>query len=417
MPEIKPFRAVRFNQSKIEDLSKIVTQPYDKIYPQLQDEYYKRSPHNFVRLILGKINPDDDDQNNRYTRAKKRYEEWLKEGYLIREKAEAIYPYHQEFTIGDRTFERKGFIAILRVEEFGNKILPHERTLSKPKEDRFKLFTTTQKNFETVFMLYTDPEKKVLKLLDPKAEKPLIEVKDDYGYTHRMWKIEDPAVIGGVQGVFKGSTLLIADGHHRYETSLSLSKKIGGTGPHNYRMVTLVNLEDSGLVILPTHRLVFGLDPFDISKTASRLEEFFELKEIERKEIGGELPGNHRFVMVTKGKTYCLQLKDANTLDRLIPNRAIGYRRLDVTILHTLIIETILGIPAGKIENHIRYGREIEDVIKKVDSGEYQIALLLNPTSAREVKEVAMAGERMPQKSTDFYPKMISGLLIYDLED
>ncbi|HIE05214.1 MAG TPA: DUF1015 domain-containing protein [bacterium (Candidatus Stahlbacteria)] len=416
MPEIRPFLAVRFDPAKVGDLSKVVTQPYDKIDPKLQEEYYARSPYNFVRLILGKIEATDDDQNNRYTRARETYKQWLEQGVLIRDEKPAIYPYHQEFSIGKETYLRRGFITILKVEEFGGKILPHERTLSKPKEDRFKLFMTTRKNFETVFMLYTDPEKKVLSALDPKGSAPLFDVKDDYGYSHRLWKVTDPDTISTVQEVFKGSTLLIADGHHRYETSLTLSKEIGGDGPHNYRMVTFVNLEDSGLVILPTHRLICNLERFDTGLILRELEKYFEVTEIERTEIAGHPGAKHQFIMITKDKACRLKLKDPQVLDSIIPDRAIGYRRLDVTILHTLIIERILKIPPEKIEDHVRYAREIEKAEAAVDSGEFQIAFLLAPTSANEVKDVALAGERMPQKSTDFYPKMISGLLIYDLE-
>jgi len=414
MPEIRPFSAIRYNPAKVGDLNLVVTQPYDKIDPKLQEEYYHRSPYNFVRLILGKIEPTDDDKNNRYTRAKATFEKWLSEGVLIRDPEPALYPYHQEFTLKDKAYCRRGFIGILRVEEFGGKILPHERTLSKPKEDRYRLFRTTMKNFETVFMLYTDPEQRVIELLKPEGQ-PLIEVKDDFGFTHKLWKVADLRIIGEVQKVFQDSTLLIADGHHRYETSLRLKRELGGDGPHNYRLITFVNIEDSGLVILPTHRLIFNLVDFTLEGLIQKLLSDFSIKGIGRAEIESELKGSHRFVMVTRDTTHLLELKDEGVLARLLPDRAPEYRRLDVTILHTLIIERALGIDPSRIEDHVRYRRGIDDVFRAVDSGQFQIGFLLNPTTPVEVKSVAMKGERMPQKSTDFFPKMISGLVIYDL--
>lgn len=414
MPEIRPFRAIRYNQEKIPDLTQVVTQPYDKINPDLQDRYYRRSPYSYVRLILGKIEPSDDDRNNRYTRAKKTFEDWCKGRVLIQDPEPGLYPYHQEFQIGDKTYLRRGFIGILRLEEFGGKILPHERTLSKPKEDRLKLLQTTMKNFETVFMLYTDPEHKVSSLLDPEDSPPLIEAKDDFNFSHRLWKVTDPEIIRAVQAVFADSTLFVADGHHRYETSLNLMKEIGGEGPHSFRQITFVDIEDPGLIILPTHRLIFNIE-FDLERIKANLSQFFMVQEIDRSGIEARLKGRHRFILLTRDSTLLLELKDEKVMDRILPDRSEVYRRLDVTILHSLVIEKTLGVNPERIEDHVRYAREIEKVLSSIDSEEFQIGLLLNPTTAEEVKAVASVNERMPQKSTDFFPKMISGLTIYDL--
>jgi len=419
MAEIRPFRGIRYNREEIEEIASVITLPYDKITPELQERYYNRHPYNYVRIVLPK-------EDNRYELAKERIEEWQKNRILIRDEKPAFYLYYQEFERDGRHL-RKGLVAALRLEEFEKGIvLPHEKTLSKPKEDRLKMMRATRKNLGHVFMLYSDKEDRINRAFEHTTQRPPeIEVRDEFGITHRLWKEEDSEVIEEVKGLMRDKVLLIADGHHRYETSLSYRNEIKKTNPDplapfNYRMVTLVNLFDPGLLILPTHRLIFNLKELEMGRVLEEMGKYFHLEEIAAEKIKDrlkELASLHSFGMYTLQGSYLLTLKDESVLEEFVKNRSQEYRTLDVTILHSLIIENILGIPSEKVEEHIRYEREAGEAMEKVRKGEFQIAFLLNPTKATQVERVARQKERMPQKSTDFYPKLASGLTIFDLEE
>ncbi|MEO0160872.1 MAG: DUF1015 domain-containing protein [candidate division WOR-3 bacterium] len=420
MPEVRPFKGIRYNLSKIKNLSDVITQPYDQITDEMEREYKKRSPYNFVNLVLTHY-ADGHDRKWEYENAKNCVANWLKEGIFIQEKEESIYPYFQEFTLDGKKLVRKGFICRLRLEELGKgSILPHEKTLSKPKEDRLNLTRITKKDFEPVFLLYTDPQNRVMELIEGALQTPLLEVVDDRGITHKLWRISDNELLKKITDQIQNSTLVIADGHHRYETALNYLKELGEVGkehPANFKMVTLVNIQDPGLVILPTHRLVMNLKDFDITEFIEKADKFFSFRKVGKDELKTELEKEreHAFGFYGPQGVYLLKLKDITPLRQLLPDRSQEYQELDVTILHTLLIEEILGIKPEKTEEHIRYQRGIKETMDRVDAGEFQFAFLLNPTRPEQVQAVAMKRERMPQKSTDFYPKLISGLVFYDI--
>uniref|UniRef100_A0A7V3RGZ8 DUF1015 domain-containing protein n=1 Tax=candidate division WOR-3 bacterium TaxID=2052148 RepID=A0A7V3RGZ8_UNCW3 len=421
MPEIKPFKGIRYNLNKIKNLADVITQPYDQITDEMEKEYKKRSPYSFVNLVLTHY-ADGHNRAQEYENAKKCVQEWLRDGIFIQDEEESIYPYFQEFSIEGKNYIRKGFICRVKLEELGKgNILPHEKTLSKPKEDRLNLTRITKKDFEPVFLLYTDPKNLVMDTIEESCQKPpLIDVKDDRDITHKLWRITDKNVITEIASLLKDAIFVIADGHHRYETAFNYLSELGEVGPEhpaNYKMVTLVNIQDPGLVILPTHRLIMNLKNFQIQDFLEKAKEFFDVKRVDKKALSNLLKSEkmYTFAFYSKQDSYLLKLKDLKPMGRLLPERSNEYRSLDVAILHTLLIENVLGIKPERIEEHVRYQRGIDETMKRVDSGEFQFAFLMNPTRPEQVRDVATKRERMPQKSTDFYPKLISGLVFYDI--
>ncbi len=421
MPEVKPFKGIRYNQKKIKDLADVITQPYDQITDEMEKEYKRRSPYSFVNLVLTHY-ADGHDRNREYQNAKRCVEDWLKEDIFIQDTEDSIYPYFQDFLLESKRFTRKGFICCLRLEELGKgNILPHEKTLSKPKEDRLNLTRITKKDFEPVFLLYTDPDNQVMKMIEERCkEPPIIDVVDDRSVTHRLWRISDKDTLNGIHKILKDAVFVIADGHHRYETALNYRNELGKIDkdhPANYKLVTLVNIQDSGLIILPTHRLVVNRKDFNLQSFLTEVGRYFIVRKIEKGDIKSELAKEkfHTFVFYSASGIYLLKLRDEKIMGELLPERSKDYQNLDVAILHTIIIENTLGIKPERIEEYIRYQRGIDETIKRVDDGEFQFAFLMNPTRPEEVRNVAMQKERMPQKSTDFYPKLISGLVFYDL--
>lgn len=421
MAEIRPFRGLRYNPEVIDDLSDVITQPYDKITTEMQVSYYGKHPQNYVRLIYGK-------EQDRYQESLDFFNKWMAEGVLVRDDKPAIYPYTQTYKTEENTdpVTRTGFIAALRLHPYEDKVvLPHERTLKSAKEDRFKLYAKTLKDYEQVFMLYGDPERRIERLLEAKlAEKPLMEATDEYGCIHRVWKMDDPAMIDKAQAVLAPLPVMIADGHHRYETSLALKdhlKEHNADAPaesaFNYRMVTLVNLFDPGLLVLPTHRFVIkSRASFDDFR--NKLEDYFEAASISKSEILAKLKAEnqkHAFVLYRKDEPLLLTLKDPRVMDELMPGSAPEVKALDVAVLHGLVIEKLLGISKEEIESYIKYERYTDKAIERVDAGEYEMVFLMNPTKVDQVESVSKAGEKMPQKSTDFYPKLVSGLVAFDV--
>ncbi len=422
MPEIRPFRGIRYSSEKIKNLAEVITQPYDQITDEMEKEYKKRSSYSFVNLVLTHY-ADGHDRNKEYENAKNCVEIWLRDGIFVQDKEDSIYPYFQEFSLEGNNCIRKGFICRLRLEELGkSNILPHEKTLSKPKEDRLNLTRITKKDFEPVFLLYADPKNTVMDMIEKKCkDKPIVDVKDDRGVTHKLWKISDIDTIKKVASALNEAIFVIADGHHRYETAYTYLQEIGEAGtehPANFKMVTLVNIQDPGLVILPTHRLVMNLGDFKTDNFIKKAEDYFEVEKIDRQNLKPTLTKEkmHAFGFYTKRDCYILKLKDLKVMGKFLPDRSKEYQSLDVAILHTIVIENILGIKPEEIEDYVRYQRGIEETLNKVDSGEFQLAFLMNPTRAEQVLNVATKKERMPQKSTDFYPKLISGLVFYDIK-
>jgi uncharacterized protein (DUF1015 family) len=421
MPQVKPFRGFRYSPEKIKRLADVITQPYDQISNEMEQQYKKRSPYNFVRLILTKY-AEGHDREKEYKDAKKYTDQWFKEHIFIQDQNEAVYPYWQEFSVGKKRYLRKGFMCLVRLEELGTgNIFPHERTLSKPKADRLNLLRTTQKDFEPVFLLYTDPKNTVNNLLEKECMKsPLIEVKDDRDVLHKIWSVQNPTMIKQITDSLKNSIFVIADGHHRYETAFTYKnevKDIAEEHPAQYKLITLVNIEDYGLVVLPTHRLIKNIENFNPHAFLKKAQEFFEVTHTNRDTLATDVEKvkMHAFGFYSPKESAILKLKSPDVMKQFLADRSKEYRGLDVAILHTLLIETVLGIAPQHIEEHVRYERGTEATMKQIDSGEFQCCFLMNPTKPEQVKKVAENKERMPQKSTDFYPKLVSGLVFYDI--
>ncbi len=421
MPEIKPFKGIRYNTETITDLADVLCQPYDQITNKMQREYKNRNPYNFVRLVLTKY-AEGHDRQREYRDAKKYTDTWINDKIFLVDEKEGIYPYWQEFSIGNNDYLRKGFISVVRLEELGKgNILPHEKTLSKPKADRLNLLRITKKDFEPVFLLYTDPKNYVNGLIEKECkDKPLIEVKDENNITHKLWYIDKSAKVKKITTFLKDSIFVIADGHHRYETAFNYRNELKGIDedhPANFKLLALVNIEDPGLVILPTHRLIKDLPDFSLGSFLEKTEKYFEIKKTDKSNIAKELDDmkSKAFGFYSSQTAYTLKLKSNDAMKEFLADRSEEYRNLDVAILHTLLIEKVLGITPENIEDHVRYERGMTATMRRVDSGAFQFCFLMNPTRPEQVKEIAQNKERMPQKSTDFFPKLISGLVFHDV--
>ncbi|NHJ84319.1 MAG: DUF1015 domain-containing protein [Asgard group archaeon] len=421
MVEIRPFKGIRYTEKagKLEDL---VAQPYDKITPEMQKDYYAKSDYQYSRLTL-------PIEENRYEIAKQRLEQWMKDGLFKKDVKPGFYVYFQDFEIKGKKYTRKGFFAAVKLHHFDEGIvLPHEWTHKGPKIDRLNMLMATQKFLEPGFMLYNDPDKTTIKIFDEIAKnKPEMDVIDDLGVRNRVWKIEDPDKIKIIQKVFEipPGQVVIADGHHRYETACGYRddlrkerKSWTEDDAANFRMTLLVPVQDEGLIILPTHRVLNGYKFTD--DTWKSAKEYFDVKEISKDQIESFMSSHkkHAFVIYTEGKAYGLKLKDSKSIDQFLKEKhVVSYKELDVVIVREIIFNGILKTVDLKIDEDIFYIRWIKDALAKVDKGEATIAVIMNATKASEVLETSKKNERMPQKSTDFYPKMISGLLMQDIQE
>jgi len=441
MAHIYPFRAWRYNTSAVR-LEDVVTQPYDKISPAMQEAYYERSPYNLVRIILGKRELFDDERGESvYTRAARDFSAWREEGILKQEKSPAIFAYAQCFKVPGTEIvkERRGFIALGKLHEYAEKVVfRHEQTLSKPKSDRLNLLNATRAHLEQIFMLYSDPAGSVEAILYEGAGPADAEVTDEYGVLHRLWKVSDPAVINLLTTAMADKNLIIADGHHRYETALNYAKEHTPAAPARTEsstsqlpqpafpeaavMMSFVNMDSDGLVILPTHRVVHSLQGFDAETFTRAAEEFFTIETLHAAESGGFIQTLSReqgtaFVAVTRAGALLLRARPEPVAAALasLPERQ---RRLDLSCLHTVVLDRLLGLDAEKVreQTNLRYVRDAAEAVEQVRRGEADVTFLTNPVSMEQLREVAFAGDVMPQKSTDFYPKMLSGLTIYALE-
>jgi uncharacterized protein (DUF1015 family) len=443
MARIYPFRAWRYNPSAVR-LNDVVTQPYDKISPSMQQAYYQRSPYNLVRIILGLPELFDAERGESvYTRAARDFKSWREEGVLAQEKDPCIFAYAQRFTVpGTQTIkERRGFIALGKLHDYAEQVVfRHEQTLAKPKSDRLNLLKATRAHFGQIFMLYSDPARTVEAILYDGNSTPDAEVTDEYGVTHLVWRISDPATIRLLTTAMADKKLIIADGHHRYETALNYMREWSGEHavaparpemsatqlPQPSRreaaaMMTFVNMDADGLVVLPTHRVIHGLEGFDTHAFLQAAEEFFTVDPLPACDAPQLIETLQRqsgtaFVAVTRGGNSLLRSRpEASAALSAIPERL---RRLDLTYLHALVLDRLLGLGTEKVreETNIRYLRDAAEAVDQVRRGEADIAFLTNPVTMDQLREVAFAGDVMPQKSTDFYPKLLSGLAIYALE-
>ncbi len=423
MAEVKAFKALRFNTEKAGKIDELVCPPYDIISEEQRKGYLAKNENNIIRLEL----PKGDEP---YKTAGETLDKWLNEEILKRDEKDGIYIYEEEFSINDIHTKFKGCIVRVKLEEFSKGIvLPHEETLSKAKEDRFNLMKATNCNFSQIYSLYMDSEHKITNRLDKLSEgKPEIELTDGDGVTHRLWIVDDETEINAICGDFADKKLYIADGHHRYETALNYRNYCHenniGDGGENYVMMMLVDMEHEGLVVLPTHRLVRDLADFDKEKLLNDCKEYFDITE--EKDINtaeSKLKtlydeGKKAFAFYSGDEGYnILVLKDENVIAELLPNKSKATQGLDVTVLHTLVLEKIFGIDAENMAKQINltYTRLFDEAVESVRSGKFQCAFILNPTRVTEIRDVAAAGEKMPQKSTYFYPKLITGLVMNKL--
>jgi uncharacterized protein (DUF1015 family) len=443
MAEIQPFRAYRYDAKRVA-LKDVLTQPYDKISPQMQEKYYAASPYNLIPVEKGRTFEGDTPENNVYTRAAQKVREWIADKVLVQDGTPAIYVYTQEFKVpGTETRRtRVGFIGLVRVEDYDAKVVfRHERTLSGPRADRIELLKKTGVQTGQLFFLYEDPARQVDTLLESITRQiPAIELHDEYDTIHRVWPVTDKAAIEKLQKAMADKKLIIADGHHRYETALSLRNEARAkngdsdrTAGSEFAMATIINAHSKGLTILATHRVIHA-PSFDFEKFRRDLSPYFDWyaypfqnasqraasyaefrKEMESGSEARHAIGVYPAHSGASGAFYLFVLRKDTDLEALLPDISAAQRRLDVVLLHRLMLEKGLGITAEAVaaEKNVSYEREMDAAIARVDRGEAQVACLLNPARMEQVSEIALGGDVLPQKSTDFYPKLLSGLTIY----
>jgi uncharacterized protein (DUF1015 family) len=476
MARIYPFRALRYDPARV-NMQDVVTQPYDKITPAMQQRYYEASPYNLVRIILGKHEPGDtepqeflpsgEEAHNVYTRAAEYLHDWRREHILAEESEPAIYGYSQTYTVpgtsaeaGEpETRERRGFIALGHLYDYADKVVyRHEQTFPKHKSDRLALFKATRAYCEQIYMLYSDPAFTAEKLIfqgsfpngfdDNPAD---LAITDEYGVVHKLWKLTDPNLINLLLTAMADKKLIIADGHHRYETSVTYAKERGAqlrlplnqpldedervnpthlpvpSFPEAAMMMTFVNMESPGITILPTHRVVTGIENFSSPDFITKASAYYTITELEDDATPASLidaltnspapSGTDSFLAITPDGNYLLTPKP-EAIAPLLANLPPKQRRLGVAQLHTVVLDHLLGLTEDKIRatGNIQYLREAAEAVALVQSGEANIAFLIKPVTLDQLKDVSLSGEVMPQKSTDFFPKLLSGLAIYALD-
>jgi uncharacterized protein (DUF1015 family) len=458
MARIYPFRALRYDPASV-NMEDVVTQPYDKITPAMQQRYYEASPYNLIRVILGKHEPNDNEQENVYTRAAHTLRNWRKDRILAEESELALYGYAQTYTVPgtNEVRERRGFIALGHLYDYADKVVyRHEQTFPKHKSDRLALFKATRAYCEQIYMLYSDPGFTAEKLIfgtsgqstgNGKAERDSspadLAITDEYGVLHRVWKLTDPTIINLIVTAMADKKLIIADGHHRYETSVAYAKERSAqlklplnqpfmgeesklspgnlptpAFPEAAMMMTFVNMDAPGITILPTHRVVHGLKDFSTEAFLTRAAEFFTITPL----IAPDLEP----LVVADGVAFVAASRDGNHLLTAKPEAikralaAISPRqaRLDVVQLHSIVLDRLLGLDQETITKlgNVRYIRESSEAVGLVKSGEADIAFLIRPVTLDQLRDISLSGDVMPQKSTDFYPKLLSGLAIYALD-
>ena len=446
MATISPFRAWRYAPDRV-PIRQVVTQPYDKITPAMQEGYYQASAFNLVRIILGMRFPADTESENVYTRAAASFQDWRKTGVLRQDSQPSLYRYSQTFKVpGSKSMaERRGFIGLGKLEDYSSGVVfRHEQTHTKPKADRLDLLRATRAHFGQLFMLYSGAGK-VDALLDsvapsevaaPAYVAPDIEVSDECEVVHRVWRVSDPAAIASVQQQMADRKLIIADGHHRYETALTYRDELTTRGPKQARtpgaaapcdwvMMTFVDMDRPGLVVLPTHRVVSGLPSSALQLFPTEIRKFFNVEEAD----AGIDAARATAILQRAGQAGTALLAVTRERSFLLHTpRSIGsaffggvslrQQKLDVVQLHKCLLEGCLHISEDAIRNqqNVSYFREASEALAQVAEGKAQIAFLMNPVPVEQVRDIALAGEVMPQKSTDFYPKLLSGLTIYALE-
>ncbi len=432
MSSIFPFPGWRYDPGKV-DLAKVVSPPYDIIDAELQERLYDRDVHNVVRLIYGRVNPTDGPTDNRYTRAASHLDAWRGDMLFLQDRP-AVYLYEQTFSQGETEYVRRGFFARVRLSDWGKEgIYPHEKTLAGPKQDRLELMRATRGNLEPIFGLLSDPEGEVGAALENLlAYPPVTEIADDDGVENRMWVVDDQALLHKLLSLMPEPEIFIADGHHRYETALAYQTEIrekmraAGQVPPlrgdldcDYIMMYIVPDSDPGLVIWPTHRIVHGLKDFQPEKFLSACERNFSVAPIAREKLAGELAEHElpAFGFLHGDQAHLLVLKRRQPMEVLRPDMPPEWTVLDVSVLHTLIMDALLGIDEEKLlrKENIIYTKSIDEALDYVKKGRdgAQAAFILRGTPMQQVRDIAEAGAVMPQKSTYFYPKPLSGMVFH----
>jgi len=441
MATIAPFRGVLFDQEKAGPIAELVCPPYDVISHDQQQALYRKNSHNVIRLEYGLASPGDTESDNRYSRAAASLAEWSRTGILRQNEEPAFYIYEMEYRTGGKGRKLRGFICLVRIEDYEAGIVrPHETTLSGPKTDRLNLLRACGASFSQIFSLFSDPRGAVASVLGRTTGKAAMEVKADDGVVHRIWPLTDRTALETAATALQDKEIFIADGHHRYDTALNYRnerRKTAGsfTGQEGFNFVPmfLARFEDPGLTILPAHRALFNLENFHPRRFEEDLNRYFNIERIDfdkrsepadRRTVLETLEHRadhaHIFGMRVKGEHsyYLLTLRSEADMDSIIPGKSAAYRRLDVSILHHLIIDRLLGIrmETHKLGLNIEYIKEADDAVKRVADGDVDIVFLMNPTKVHEVRDVAASGERMPQKATYFYPKLLTGLVMHKID-
>jgi uncharacterized protein (DUF1015 family) len=447
MAQIYPFRAFRYNPARA-PFDRVLTQPYDKISSAMQEKYYASDPHNLIVVEKGRAYPSDTPQNSVYTRAAAAIEDWIRNQVVVQDAEPSFYAYSQEYTVpgGEERRTRHGFIGAGKLEEYSaGVVFRHEHTLSGPKADRLELLRHTKMHTGQLFMLYSDAEKRIDAVL-AQAESvtpPATEMRDEYGVVHRLCVIEEPRQVAAIQRAMADQKLVIADGHHRYETALNyrnerraLAGKFEPEAPYERAMMTFFNTRSEGLMILAGHRVAAHVHDFSWSGVRRYLEPWFAAEEFPFSGSGERSEAKRKFLETLENKRtkraigvypapgegkrafYVLTLREGVNLAQLLPNVSPLQRELDVVLLHEGILEPALGITPQAVtaEANLTYEREASAALDVVDSGRAQISFLLNPCGVEQVMKIATDGEVMPQKSTDFYPKLMSGITMYRVE-
>lgn len=446
MAQVHPFRAFRYNPAHT-SFDRVLTQPYDKISPAMQEKYYAADPHNLITIEKGSVFPNDSAQNNVYTRAASALQDWIRKRVVVQDPSDSFYPYTQEYTVpgGGERRTRRGFIGAGKLEDYSaGVVFRHEQTLSGPKADRLELLRHTRTHTGQLFMLYSDAQRRIDALLADaeSAATPAVELRDEYGVVHRLWLVSEPGRVSAIQNAMADQKLVIADGHHRYETALNYRNERRSqtihpdrNAPYEFAMMTFINACSEGLTILPTHRVAAHLHDFSWASVRRHLEPWFAAEafsfrdESERGDVRAKFLSRlaetraHRSIGVypamqtAKGVCYVLTLRPGADLAQLLPNVSERQRELDVVLLHEGILEPALGITPQAVtsEKNLTYEREASAALDAVDSGAAQIAFLLNACDVEQVMRIATAGEVLPQKSTDFYPKLLSGMTMYQV--
>lgn len=432
MADVRPLNGIRYAPTAVSDLAQVITPPFDVISEEAQERYYTRNPYNVIRLELGKITPEDTTLDNRYTRAATALAEWRLAGVLRQEEVPTYYAYRQIFKHGGQTYQRTSLIARVRLEPWEEHVvLRHEFTRKKDKDDRLQLMRACAANLSPIMSMYNDPQGRMRRLLGEHLQQPEVHVTDEAGEEHLLQPVTDPSQLEQIQSFFAERQLYIADGHHRYETALNyrnelltMRHELSRDDAANFVMMALVDLDDPGMLVLPTHRLFSDLNPDVLANLNSvSLGRYLDVRELthvdedtlqELARAGESAPS---FVLMMNQRGWLLSLNEAGQQRMATAGHSAAWRALDVAIAHTLILEDLLNLQPADLTagQHVRYTHDEQEVLKAVREDQAQAALFLNATRVRQICDIADADDQMPQKSTYFYPKLITGLVLNPL--